>query len=173
MRKSFLLLVSATLALTVQAWADPQADVDKMTSVKKATKCLFPKSRELAPDWVCNAHADGLALAAVGSSAKSGAGISFMEQMAASDARVHLARKLRGSVQSKIMSSEGAAKRAPVGRDSPLLTRITNESLRGTRIVSSAYGPDVTLYVIVGLDEENAKKLIDSISADYLAQKRR
>lgn len=173
MRKNFLLLISSALVLTVQAWADTPASVDKTISVKKATKCLFPKSTEPAPDWVCNAHADGLALAAVGSSAKSGAGISFMEQMAAADARAHLARKLRGPVQSKIMSGEGAATKAPEGRDSASLTRIINESLRGTRIVSSVFGADGTLYVMVGLDVEEAKNLINSISADYLAQKRR
>lgn len=171
MRKLSLLWLFAAL-LSVDALADTQVSATTTVSVKKAAKCLFPRTKNRAPDWVCNAHADGLSVAAVGSFAKTEAGISFMEQMAAADARVHLARKLRGSVQSKIMSSEGSS-RPPVGRDSALVTRITNETLRGTRVVNSIYAPDGTLYVMVGLDKANAKNLINSISADYLAQKRK
>lgn len=171
MRKLFCVLLSAAIALSVDALAGAQATAAKTAKVIKAKKCLFPKSRKRAPNWICNAHVDGLAVTAVGSSAKSDAGISFMQQMAAADARVHLARNLHGSVQNKIINSEGSAKKAPVERDNALITKITKESLRGTKIVKSAYGPDGTLYVMVGLDEANTKRLIDSISADYLAHR--
>ena len=140
MRKFLCVLFSATLVLSGYALADTPSTAD--TKVKKTKKCLFPKSKKRAPDWVCNAHADGLAVAAVGSAVKSGAGLSFMEQMATADARTHLAQNLRGSVQKKVAGSDGAP-----------TTRIIDESLQDTKVIKSAYGPDGTLYVLVGLDE--------------------
>ncbi len=169
MRKLSCVLLSAVMVLSLDVLAGTQAAV--VAKVGKAKKCLFPKSRKRAPSWVCNAHVDGLAVTAVGSSAKSDAGISFMQQMAAADARVHLAQNLRGSVQIRIKGSEHSASKAPNERDSVLITKITNESLRDTKIVKSIYGPDGTLYVLVGLNGASAKKLIDSVCEEYLEQK--
>ena len=163
MRKLFCMLLSAAMVLSANAFADTRAPAAAGAKVMKAKRCLFPNSRKRAPDWVCDARADGMALTAVGSAAKSGAGISFMEEMAAADARVHLARNLRRSVQNRLQGD----------RDSALITRIANDSLQGAGIVKSAYGPDGTLYVLVGIDEQNAKKLVDSITAEYQAQQRR
>lgn len=171
MRKLFCVLLSAAITLSVDAVADTQAKAAAVALAGKAKKCLFPKSRKRAPNWICNVPVDGLAVTAVGSSAKSDAGISFMQQMAAADARAHLAQNLHGPVQNKIKGSN--ANKAPDERDSTLITRITNDSLRDTKIVRSIYGPDGTLYVLVGLNGSREKKLIDSISADYLAHKRK
>lgn len=163
MRRLLCMLLSAAVVLSANAWCDTQPPAAADARVMKAKRCLFPNSRKRAPGWVCNAHADGMALAAVGSATRSGAGISFMEQMAAADARVHLARDLRRSVQNRLKTE----------RDSAQITGIANDSLQGIRIIKSAYGPDRTLYVLVGIDEENAKKLVESITAEYLAQQRR
>ncbi len=154
MHKIFCVLLSAALVLSGSAWCDTPNTTTTATNEKNAKKCLFPKSRKRAPLWVCDAHADGLTVAAVGSSAKSKAGLSFMEQQAAADARVHLAQNLHGSRQRKIAGSDGAS-----------TTLITNASLQGTKILKSAYGPDGTLYVLLGLDEANAKKLRESLTS--------
>ncbi len=168
-RKLLFVLLSAVVALSADALGDTQSAAPRAKATK-AKKCLFPKSKKRAPDWVCSARADGLTVTAVGSAPKSRAGISFMEQMAATDARVHLARDMRRSVQDKIRHSAPDVKD---GGDGALMTEITNESLSGTRVVKSAYGPDGTLYVLVGLDEAGAKKLVDSVAAEYLAQTRK
>lgn len=145
--------------------------------VKKSKKCLFPKSRKRAPVWLCDAKADGLAVTAVGSAAKSGAGISFMEQMAAADARARLAQALSVSFQKRIAGQEKIAESADsvsmngADRDHTLITRITHESLQGTKVLKKVYGPNGTLYVLVGLDEASAKKLGESIATDYLQRK--
>ena len=91
--------------------------------------------------------------------------------MAAADARTHLARNLSGVVQKKTAGSTNAANRDTAGRDSALITRITDESLQGTKVIKRAYGPNSKLYVLVGLDEASAKKLNESITANYLQQK--
>lgn len=172
MRYFIFVLLAAAMALSVDASGDTPNKATKEAGVTKGKKCLFPKSRKRAPDWVCNAQADNLAVAAVGSFYKSGAGIEFMQQMAAADARVQLARKLREPVQKKLADSEDAADRNDAERESALLSKITDEQLQGTRILKSVYGPRGTLYVLIGFDEAGAQKLQESIAADYMKQRR-
>src|SRR5450631_1993942 len=173
MRKLLFVLLSAAMVLSADALADTHAPVATNAKVKEAKKCLFPKSMKRAPTWVCNAHSDGSMVTAVGMSAKSGAGIPFMEQMAAADARAHLAKDLRGAAQNKIKGSKNSANKDTVYRDSTLIIQITNDSLQGTKIMKSTYSPDGTLYVLVGLDKTSAKKLIKSLTAGYLEQQRK
>lgn len=168
MRKIFCVLLSVTMVLSVDALGDTPTATAK---VVKAKKCLFPKSKKRAPTWVCDAKVDGLAVTAVGSAAKSGGGISFMEQMAEADARTHLAQNLSRSVRKNIAGSTNAANKGTAGRDSALITRLTDESLQGAKVIKKTYSPSGTLYVLVGLDEANAKKLNESITANYLQQK--
>ncbi|HUX91864.1 MAG TPA: hypothetical protein VMV48_14355 [Gallionellaceae bacterium] len=172
MRNFIFVLLTAAMALSVNAYGDTPNKAAGDTAVAKSKKCLFPKSRKRAPDWVCSGQADNLAVAAVGSFYKSGAGIEFMQQMAAADARVHLARKLREPVQKKLADSGEAENGNPAERDHALIGKITEEQLQGTRILKSVYGPTGTLYVLVGFDEAGAKKLQESIAADYLKRKR-
>jgi hypothetical protein len=170
MRKFLCVLLSAVMFLSVDAWGAAPATASATAKVKKAKKCLFPKSRKRAPTWVCDAKVDGLAVTALGLAAKSGAGISFMEQMAAADARTHLAQNLRGSGQKTIARSANAANKDMAGRDSALKPRITDESLQGTKVIKKVYGPNGTLYVLVGLDEASAQKLRESATATSVKQ---
>lgn len=168
MRKYILVFLAAAMVLSANAYGDTTPKPAKDIKVTKAKKCLFPKTKKRAPDWVCTAQDDSLAVTAVGSFHKSGAGIEFMQQMAAADARVNLAKKLRAPVQKKIAESEGG-----VAGDSALINKITEEQLQGTKVIKSVYGPKGKLYVLMGLDEAGAQKLQEAVAADYLAQKRR
>jgi hypothetical protein len=172
MRILLCVLLSATMLPSVNAWGDNLATVATVAKVKKANKCSFPKSRKRAPDWVCTARAKGLAVAAVGSATKSKAGITFMEQMAAADARARLVREVRESVREKVMGGAPAAGEKVDERDGALITTITNDSLQGAKVVKSVYGPKGTLYVLVGLDAAQANQLIETVTAEYLKQKR-
>lgn len=165
MRNFLFMLLSTVMVLSVDAWADTPTPT--ATNIKKKNiRCVFPKSKKRAPNWVCNASASGLAVAAVGSAAKSGAGIAFMQQMADADARLHLARILHGSARQSLANGKDADAKITEGHDSALITKIADESLLGTKIMKRAYGPDGTLYVLVGVDETSAQKLHESISND-------
>jgi hypothetical protein len=171
MRKILHVVLSMAMLLSIGAFTSTQVEAATAVKAKKPKKCLFPKSKKRAPSWVCDAHAEGLAAAAVGSFAKSGAGLSYMEQMAAADARANLVRDLHESVQGKI---KGGAQTASKGEaDGALIDKITNDSLEGSKIMKRAYAPNGTIYVLVGLDQENANKLIESIAATYLEQKQK
>jgi LPP20 lipoprotein len=173
MRKFILMLLSAALLVSFNVNANTSGVTAKNSKVTKAKKCFFPKSRKRAPDWVCQADNLDFAFTAVGSFHKSGAGIEFMEQMAAADARVHLARKLRGPLQKKIIDTQDADQQDSAALDSALLNKITDEQLQGTKVVKSVYGPKGRLYVLLGIDEAGALKLQESIAENYLQQKRK
>ena len=121
--------------MTNSILAETPAKKAEVSKVSKAKKCLFPKSRKRAPDWVCKAQDDNETVTAVGSFHKSGAGNEFMEQMAAADARVNLAKKLRGTASQTF----------------------TDEQLQGSRVMKKIYGPKGALYVLISIDKAAVK----------------
>ena len=134
--------------------------------VAAAPECAYPNSKEAAPGWVCDAPVEGVAVSAVGVSANSQAGIAFMKQMAAADARVQLAQSVRIQVTNMIKQyaeTTGAANQETVDKVNTSVTKqITNESLAGTKILKSTTGPDGSLYVLVGLDEAGTQKIVEA-----------
>lgn len=124
---------------------------------KPSEECFFTGSKDKAPLWVCDAPVEGMSIGAVGSAAKSGAGIEFMKQMAATAARVQLAQNMQVQVQNMIKQyaeSTGAGSKETVDKAATSVTKqITNETLYGTKIFRSAQSPDGTMYVLVGMDK--------------------
>ena len=134
--------------------------------LEPVTECSFPNSSKPAPIWVCDGPIEGMAVGAVGSAQKSDAGIAFMKQMAATDARVQLAQNVRVQVQNMIkqyVETTGAASKETVDRVNTSVTKqITDQSLSGTKIFRSITGPDGTLYVLVGLDAVSTQMLTEA-----------
>jgi hypothetical protein len=162
MRKLFCVLLAVLLMPGAEAWG-AQVHHVVHAKAKKVRHCTFPKSRKRAPAWVCNGHARGLAVTAVGFAPRSRAGIAHMEQMALADARAQLVEKVRASVQARLAGDESSAAKER-------LTRITDANLYGTRIEKRANGPHGSLYVLVGLDRTNADRLVESVTEEYRAQ---
>lgn len=160
MRKFIYVLLSSAFAIGIAGCSSAPAKVEKVA------ECVFPNTREAAPGWVCDQPVEGMPVAAVGSAAKSDAGISFMKQMAATDARVQLAQNMKVQVQNMIKQyaeTTGAGSKETVDRVNTSVTKqITDQSLAGTKIFRSITGPDGTLYVLVGLDEAGTQKLTES-----------
>lgn len=128
--------------------------------------CMFPNSREAAPGWVCDQPLEGAPVTAMGAAAKSDAGIAFMKQMAAADARVQLAQNMKVHVANMVkqyVETTGAANRETVDRVNTTVTKqITDQSLQGTKILRSTSGPDGTMYVLVGVDTEGVQKVTEA-----------
>lgn len=159
MRKIIYVLLSAVVVISVTGCSSAPTK-------EKVADCVFPNSKEAAPGWVCDQPVEGMPVAAMGSAAKSDAGISFMKQMAATDARVQLAQNMKVQVQNMIKQyaeTTGAASKETVDRVNTSVTKqITDQTLQGTKIMQSRTGPDGTLYVLVGLDEAGAQKLTEA-----------
>jgi len=155
---SLLRIVSAaalTTALAACSSGPKQADVPD---------CTFPDAPQVAaPGWVCDEPVDGLAVSAVGSADKSGAGINFMKQQASTAARVQLAQMMRVQVQNMVKQfaeTTGVGDSETVDMvNSSVTKQITNETLVGTRIYKTRRSPNGALYVLVGLDDEAASKI--------------
>lgn len=134
--------------------------------VEKVAECVFPGSDKAAPLWVCDAPVEGMTVGAVGSAAKSEAGVAFMKQMAATEARVQLAQNMKVQVQNMIKQyaeTTGAGSKETVDRVNTSVTKqITDQTLQGTKIFRSIVAPDGTMYVLVGLDEVAAQKLTEN-----------
>jgi len=160
MSKITNMLLTSVIALGVAACSSAPAKVEKMA------ECVFPGSDKEAPLWVCDAPVEGMTVGAVGSAAKSDAGIAFMKQMAATEARVQLAQNMKVQVQNMIKQyaeTTGAASAETVDRVNTSVTKqITDQTLQGTKIFRSIVGPDGTMYVLVGLDEAGAQKLTET-----------
>ena len=140
MRKLLSVMLSAAMLSTSFARGEDLTEVGTSSIVKKSPKCLFPKSKKRAPAWVCEAHAEGMAVAAMGSATKSKAGESFMEEMAVADARTHLVQSLSKTRQHKNSASSGEA-----------TSQLTDASLENSKVIKHVYGPDGTLYVLIGI----------------------
>ncbi|MDH5516968.1 MAG: LPP20 family lipoprotein [Gammaproteobacteria bacterium] len=124
--------------------------------------CVFPDATDTrAPGWVCDEPVAGVTVSAVGSAQKSGAGNSFMKQMAATDARVQLAQNMKVEVRNMIkqyVETTGAADAETVDKVNTSVTKqITSQTLVGTRIFKSRISPKGTLYVLLGMDSASVK----------------
>ena len=125
--------------------------------------CVFPDAPDAkAPGWICSETADGIEVAAVGTAQKSGAGQSFMKQMAATDARVQLAQRMKVEVRNMIkqyVETTGAADDETVDKAMTSVTKqITNETLVGSRIITKHTSPKGNLYVLLGMDAASVQK---------------
>ncbi len=160
MSKITNVLLMSAIALSVVACSTPPAKVEKVS------ECVFPGSDKAAPLWVCDAPVEGMSVGAVGSAAKSDAGIAFMKQMAATEARVQLAQNMKVQVQNMIKQyaeTTGAGSKETVDRVNTSVTKqITDQTLQGTKIFRSIVAPDGTMFVLVGLDEAAAQKLTET-----------
>jgi hypothetical protein len=153
MIKKLVLASAVTLALAACSTPSPPA---------KVYECVFPGTDKEAPVWVCDAPVEGMSVGAVGSAHKSDAGLSFMKQMAATDARVQLAQRVKVQVANMIKQyteTTGTGTKETVDRVNASVTKqITDASLEGTKIFRSITAPDGTIFVLVGLDETALRK---------------
>jgi hypothetical protein len=137
------------------------------TPVKpKVADCTYFGTQDPAPLWICGAPVDGVEVSAVGSAEQSGAGESFMKQMAATDARVQLAQSMKVQVANMIKQyaeTTGAGKDETVDKVNTSVTKqITNETLVGTKIFRTQSGTNGRYYVLLGIDAASVQKLTES-----------
>jgi LPP20 lipoprotein len=130
---------------------------------EEVADCVFPDAPgTAAPEWVCDGPVEGVEVSAVGSAQKSGAGHSFMKQMAATDARVQLAQRMKVQVKNMIkqyVETTGAADTETMDKVMTSVTKqITNETLVGTKIFKSRTSPTGGLYVLLGMNPESVEQ---------------
>jgi len=128
--------------------------------------CVYPGTAEAAPGWICDEPVEGVDVSAVGVAEPTAAGNAFMKQMAATDARVQLAQRMKVQVQNMIkqyVETTGAGKDESVDRvNTSVSKQITNETLVGTKIFKSRVGPNGKMYVLLGIDPTSVQKIAEA-----------
>ena len=124
--------------------------------------CTFPDAPEIpAPEWVCDAPVDGVAVSAVGSFRATKAGTQFQKTQATAAARNALASQMKIHVKRLV---KNYVETTGVGDDETVDTvssdvskQITNETLHGTKVFKTRVNPETkVMYVLVGMDPANA-----------------
>jgi len=156
MFKKTMILLLAAVAASCSSTPEKETSAPQM-----AAECAFPDAPSTpAPAWICDEPVDGIAVSAVGSAEHSKAGFDFMKQMAAASARVQLAQQMRVQVRNMIKQyaeTTGAADSETVDKVNTSVTKlITKEELTGTKVYKTRTSPNGALYVLVGLDPQNA-----------------
>jgi hypothetical protein len=129
--------------------------------------CVFPQTKERAPQWVCQQGpvVEGAAISAVGSWQKTGAGVAFQQDQATLVGRTRLAQQMRVLVTSGLkqaIQTTGAGSAETVDQVASSASKsISNETLVGSKVIRTAYAADGMLYVLVAVDEAGAKRVVD------------
>lgn len=127
--------------------------------------CVFPGSDKPAPAWICDAPVEGVAVSAVGIAEPSKAGLSFMKDMAAADARGRLAEQLKVRVEKMVkryLGSTGTTSAEVVDKVASSTTKtISDQTLIGSKVLKSRMGPNGKLYVLVGLDKDSVSQITE------------
>ena len=133
---------------------------------EEVADCVFPNTETRAPGWICDEPVPGLDVQAVGISEKSAAGISFMKDIAAADARGRLAEQVKVKVNKMVKNYMGTTGRGETETvdavASSTLKTISSENLVGSKVYKSRTGPAGRLFVLVGIDENAAKKIAET-----------
>ena len=158
-KTTFTYAILASLLLT--ACSSNETKETDESLVQQVYDCVFPSTNTPAPGWVCDEPVPGLNVSAVGVAELSSAGMSFMKDMAAADARGRLAEQMQIQVQKMIkqyLGTTGVGKTETVDAvASSTIKTITSQMLTGSKIYKSRTGPNGRLYVLVGIDP-NAKE---------------
>jgi hypothetical protein len=163
-KTTFTYAILASLLLT--ACSSNETKETDESLVQQVYDCVFPSTNTPAPGWVCDEPVPGLNVSAVGVAELSSAGMSFMKDMAAADARGRLAEQMQIQVQKMIkqyLGTTGVGKTETVDAvASSTIKTITSQMLTGSKIYKSRTGPNGRLYVLVGIDPNAKEKIIKS-----------
>lgn len=166
-------LMAAAVALALVGCASKP----KPQKIEEQAECVFPQSSAKAPTWVCGQGTlDGVAVWAPGSYQKTAAGAAFQQDQATLSGRVRLAQQMRTMVTAGVkahINTTGSGKSETVDQvASSTANSITAETLVGSRVFRTAYGPDGTMFVLVGVDEAAAKRVVDQAVATSMNNNR-
>jgi hypothetical protein len=160
-------LLIATAAATVVLAGCSSAPKNESAALPPA-ECVYPDSpKDSAPLWICDAPVEGVAVSSVGMHEKSAAGVAFMKDQAAADARVKLAQQMKVHVNNMIkqyVETTGAGSAETVDKVNTSVSKlITSETISGSRIFRSATSPKGGMYVLVGLDPTVTKEATEKL----------
>jgi hypothetical protein len=169
MRRVMLVVGSAVALTLVGCGGKPKKE--------EVAECVFPQTTQRAPGWVCNQSGiEGVAVSEMGSYQKTPAGVAFQQDQATLSGRARLAQRFRAVVTSgmkQAIQTTGAGQSATVDQvASTAANSVSAETLVGSRVYRTAYSPDGTMFVLVGIDEAGAKRVVEQAVATSMNNNR-
>jgi len=157
--------VTLILAANLIACAEQKAVSPINTQPIPVADCVFP-NQQAAPGWVCDEPVPGLEIQAVGMAEKSVAGLGYMKDMAKAAALGHLAEQFKVKVAKMVKkyigtTGMGSGETVDAAASSTIKT-ISSKIFQGVRIYKTRTGPEGRLYVLVGLDANKTKSLVEN-----------
>ena len=164
--KKLALISAISASLLMVGCSETPKQEDKAAAATPVFDCVFPNSKEAAPGWICDEPVPGIEVSAVGIAEPSKAGLSYMKDMAAADARGRLAEQMQVQVQKMVkqyLGTTGVADTETVdAAASSTLKTIANQTLTGSKIYKTRTGPDGKLYALVGFDAASTAKIAEN-----------
>ena len=136
--------------------------------------CYFPDAKDaIAPYWVCTPPPLTSSITAVGTAKKSNQGFAYSKQLATTSARWMLAQQIETRISEAITTYTKSNHQDDTEYlYHSIIQQTTQQTLVGSKILKSQLSPKQTLYILMGIDKQQAKKLIEtSFQASYLANK--
>ena len=159
--KKIILVSTMAIATLSGCSSEPK----KPTNNNIVADCVFPNTEKAAPGWICDEPVNNVEVSAVGIAEASKGGISFMKDIAAADGRGRLAEQMQIRVSKmvkKYLGNTGVGKTETIdAAASSTIKTVTDQRLSGSKIYKSRTGPNGRLFVLIGIDAENAGKIAE------------
>ena len=157
MNRLFLLML-APLVLLAACSSSPER-----SGSSALADCVYPDgSDKAAPGWICDEPVVGVSVSAVGIAGPTKAGPSFQKDTATADARGKLVEQFQVQVDKMVKSylgTTGIGDSETVDSVSQsVLKTVSSDTLYGSKVFKSRVGPDGSMYVLVGLDENATRE---------------
>lgn len=127
--------------------------------------CVFPGTNTAAPGWICDEPQPGIEVSAVGVAEKSAAGLAYMKDMAATNARGQLAEQFKVQVSKMVkqyLGTTGVGESETVDAAAETAVKsVSSASLVGSKIYKTRSAPDGRFYALVGLDMGQTQKAVE------------
>ncbi|MBN2864929.1 MAG: LPP20 family lipoprotein [Thiotrichales bacterium] len=164
--KTLALMTTLSSAVFLWGCSETPKQAEPATPATAVADCVFPNSAIPAPGWICDEPVAGIEVSAVGIAEPSKAGLSYMKDMAAADARGRLAEQMQVQVQKMVkqyLGTTGVGQTETVdAAASSTLKTISNQTLTGSKIYKTRTGPDGKLYALVGIDAQARAKIVEN-----------
>ena len=126
--------------------------------------CAFP-NQQVAPGWICGESVSGLDLQAVGVVDNSVAGLNYMQDMAKIAAVKNLTQLLKmkaGKLVTQCLTLLEVESTEVIKTAASTINSISVKTLDIAKQYKSQLGPEDRMYVLVGLDKDTSKTLLEN-----------
>jgi hypothetical protein len=162
MKKTIFLKILVTTAIIAIFVGCGSKEAKVSPEAKGYTDPMF----DGAPQWVIAPYMEGTVVALGVAGPNAGNDYSFQVEEAVADGRTKLARRIEVKVKTmfkQFKATTGAQNKGTYDKaTSSVSKQVSNQTLKGTKMINSWINKQKTLFVLVGIDSEEVAKMTDA-----------